>query len=402
MARDRLLWSGFDRLGRFGTPTLAVTVTCGLMIALILFLDVERLASLGSAFLLLLFGMINISVILMREGRLSSYAPGYRSPLYPWMQIVGAVTTIGLIFTLGAFYVVFILAIILLSYVWYRLYVRSRVPNRAALYGLLARLGEQHDEGVDAELWGILQERGADEADSFDELIARARVIEIPDRADLDGVLGQVAGSLRAQLERPIEDLDDALRVAASRGVVPDGAPAAIYDLLRDDLQHPEVVLVRAKRGVRIGGGRRFPGSESNGDDEDGGAGGPRVYSLLFLLSPEGRLTQHLRLLAQLVTMVEDEEFPRRWRQAHDDQTLLETLLRDERFASLVVGAKGPPEAMVNQRLRDVDFPGNMLVALVRRGDQTIVPSGDTLLRAGDRITVIGAPSDVAQLRGRR
>jgi basic amino acid/polyamine antiporter, APA family len=403
MARDRLLWSGFDRLGRFGTPTLAVSVTCGLMIALILFLDVERLASLGSAFLLLLFGLINISVILMREGRLYSYAPGYRSPLYPWMQIIGAVSTIGLIFTLGTFYVGFILAIIVLSYIWYRLYVHSRVPNRAALYGLFARLGEQHDEGVDAELWGILQERGADEEDSFDELIARARVIEIPDKADLDDVLAQVAGSLRAQLERPLEDLDDAIRLASARGVVPDGAPAAIYDLFRDDLQRPEVVLVRAKRGVRIGGGRRFPGSEHNGDDEnDGGAGGPRVYSLLFLLSPEGRLTQHLRLLAQLVTMVEDEEFPRRWRQAHDDQTLLETLLRDERFASLVVGSKGPPEEMVNQRLRDVDFPGNMLVALVRRGDQTIVPSGDTLLRAGDRITVIGAPADVAQLRGRR
>jgi basic amino acid/polyamine antiporter, APA family len=402
MARDRLLWSGFDRLGRFGTPTLAVSVTCGLMIALILFLDVERLASLGSAFLLLLFGLINISVILMREGRLYSYAPGYRSPLYPWMQIIGAVSTIGLIFTLGTFYVGFILAIIVLSYIWYRLYVRSRVPNRAALYGLFARLGEQHDEGVDAELWGILQERGADEEDSFDELIARARVIEIPDKADLDDVLAQVAGSLRAQLERPLEDLDDAIRLASARGVVPDGAPAAIYDLFRDDLQRPEVVLVRAKRGVRIGGGRRFPGSEHNGDANDGGAGGPRVYSLLFLLSPEGRLTQHLRLLAQLVTMVEDEEFPRRWRQAHDDQTLLETLLRDERFASLVVGSKGPPEEMVNQRLRDVDFPGNMLVALVRRGDQTIVPSGDTLLRAGDRITVIGAPADVAQLRGRR
>jgi basic amino acid/polyamine antiporter, APA family len=290
-----------------------------------------------------------------------------------------------------------------LSWVWYRLYVRSRVANRAALYGLFARLGEQHDEGVDAELWGILQERGAEEEDSFDELVARAQVIEIADRSDLDEVLTQVAGSLRTQLERPLEGVDEALRIAAARGVIPDGAPAAVYDLFRDDLHRPEVVLVRAKRGVRVGGGLRFPGSEGNGDRaEDPGARGPLIHALIFLLSPDGRLTQHLRLLAQLVTMVEDEEFPRLWRQAHDDQTLLETLLRDERFASLVVGSKGPPEDMVNRRLREVDFPGNTLVALVRRGDQTIVPSGETLLRAGDRITVIGAPEDVAKLRGRR
>jgi basic amino acid/polyamine antiporter, APA family len=80
MARDRLLWSGFDRLGRFGTPTLGVIVTSVLMILAILFLDVERLASLGSAFLLLLFALLNLSVIIMRESRIASYVPGYRSP----------------------------------------------------------------------------------------------------------------------------------------------------------------------------------------------------------------------------------------------------------------------------------------------------------------------------------
>jgi basic amino acid/polyamine antiporter, APA family len=136
MARDRLLWSRFDQLGRFGTPTLSVVVTCTLMIAAILFLDVERLASLGSAFLLLLFALINLSVILMRESRMTSYAPGYRSPLYPWMQIVGVIAMIGLIFTLGAFYLVFIVAILLLSYLWYRFYVRDEVPRRGAIYGL--------------------------------------------------------------------------------------------------------------------------------------------------------------------------------------------------------------------------------------------------------------------------
>jgi basic amino acid/polyamine antiporter, APA family len=112
MARDRLTWSGFDQISRFGTPTVGILATCALMIASILFLDVEALAKLGSAFLLLMFAFINLSVIIMRESRIESYAPGYRSPLYPWIQIVGFVTTLGLLFTLGPFSVAFVLVII--------------------------------------------------------------------------------------------------------------------------------------------------------------------------------------------------------------------------------------------------------------------------------------------------
>jgi basic amino acid/polyamine antiporter, APA family len=399
MARDRLLWGGFDRLGRFGTPVLGVVVTSVLMIIAIIFLDVERLASLGSAFLLLLFALINVSVIVMRESRTSSYAPGYRSPLYPWMQIVGAASTFGLIFTLGAFYVGFVLVIIALSVLWYRLYVRSRVAHRAAMFGVFRRLGEQHDDTVDEELWGILQERGVDTDDPFDELLARAIVLDVEDRVSQDEILRRVAIRIRGRLEQPMTDLDDALSAAAARAVVPAGAPAVVHDLLRDDLSRPLIVLVRARRGVRIAGGRRFPGSTT---PQDTGAEGPRTQALLFLLSPDGRLTEHLRRLAQLVTTVERENFGDQWRRAHDEQALLETLLRDERYASVTVGAAGAPEGFADKRLRELELPGHLLVALIRRGDRTIVPDGNTMLRPGDRLTVIGTPAEVAELCGPR
>jgi basic amino acid/polyamine antiporter, APA family len=395
MARDRLLWSGFDRLGRFGTPTLAVVVTCVLMILAILFLDVERLASLGSAFLLLLFALINLSVILMRESRLASYAPGYRSPLYPWMQLAGVVSTFGLIFTLGPFYVVFIVVVIVLAWLWFRFYVRDRVPRRAAVYGVFRRLGEIHDEGVDAELWSILQERGASEGDSYDELVARAPIVEFDRRVELAQVTQSVAEVLDEMVALTAEDLVERLEIAFVRGIVPERSPAAVFDVLLPGLEHSQVVLVRAKKGVRVAGAGRFPGAGSTGQEPDASG---NVTALLFLASPEEEVTQHLRLLAQLVSMVEERGFARAWLRASDDQELYETLLRDERFASIVVGDPGPPAQMVDKRLRELTFPGNTLVAMVRRGDRTIVPHGDTLLREGDRLTVIGSPEHVAEL----
>lgn len=400
MARDQLTWSGFERIGRFGTPTISIVATCGLMIAAILFLDVERLASLGSAFLLLMFTLVNLSVIIMRESRITSYAPGFHSPWYPWTQIVGIVSTGGLLATLGPFYVAFVLVIVTAATLWYRFYARGKVSHRGAIYSLFLRLGQQHDQGIDQELWGILRERGASEDDSFDALIARAEVIDIKGGPSLDEVIARVRDVLAERLPASTQDLESRLQLTCARGVLPDTGAAVVYDLLLPALDRPEMVLVRASRGVVIDGGSRFPGQTQDGGHGAEGEGRVRVSALLFLVGGENRMTRHLRLLAQLVSMTEAPAFVTAWRKAADEQALAETLMRDERFASIVVGSPGPPADMADRRLRELTFPGDTLVALVTRGSRTIVPHGDTMLRAGDRLTVIGSPEHVAALMG--
>ena len=120
--------------------------------------------------------------------------------------------------------------------------------------------------------------------------------------------------------------------------------------------------------------------------------------ALLVLVSPDGHTTQHLRLLAQLAAVAEDPSFARTWREATTEQELLEAVLRDERFVSLEVTDQGPTATWVDQRLRDLAFPGDTLVALVRRGATSLIPHGETVLRRGDRVTIVGRSSDVAQL----
>ncbi|MFO7915397.1 MAG: TrkA family potassium uptake protein [Candidatus Krumholzibacteriales bacterium] len=46
------------------------------------------------------------------------------------------------------------------------------------------------------------------------------------------------------------------------------------------------------------------------------------------------------------------------------------------------------------KRLKDMDFPENSLVAVVIRGNETIVPSGSHELRVGDRIVLITLPEN--------
>ena len=51
--------------------------------------------------------------------------------------------------------------------------------------------------------------------------------------------------------------------------------------------------------------------------------------------------------------------------------------------------------------LREVSLPEGTLIAMIRRGDDMVIPTGDTSLLEGDRLTVIGRPEGISDLRER-
>ena len=67
------------------------------MILFIVALDAEKIAKLASAFQLFIFVLLNLAVIVMRESGLQSYDPGFRSPLYPGMQLIGFLVPVWLV-----------------------------------------------------------------------------------------------------------------------------------------------------------------------------------------------------------------------------------------------------------------------------------------------------------------
>lgn len=400
MARDELVWSGFDRLNRFGTPVVAIVATCSAMIAAILFLDVERLAKLGSAFILLAFALINLSVIIMRESRMEAYAPGYRSPLYPWMQIVGIVAMLGLIATLGIFAVLFVVAIIAAATGWYRIYAKGRVARRGAIYRWFGRLSQLGEAGVDHELWRLLQERGTTVEDSYEELVARAATLDITEPSSMDAVLDRVVDELGPELGLGRDALRTVLEDALEGAITPVNSRVGLIDVMLDEVEQPVMVLVRVREGVLVGRWQQFPGEDRTEEPAADGPSSPsrNVRGLIFLVSPDGAMTQHLRILAELATQVEEGDFRRRWLQADGEHELKEALLRHEWFVTVEIGAEGATRGLDGRRIRDVDWPANTLVALVRRNDHAIFPRGGTRLRRGDRLTIIGPPEEVEEL----
>lgn len=102
MAIDKLLPDFMGKIHtRYLTPVVTIILTCVVMALVILFLDVEKIAKLASAFMVMMFILANACVIVLRETAAQWYNPPYRSPLYPFVQLFGIVSGIMLLIFLG-------------------------------------------------------------------------------------------------------------------------------------------------------------------------------------------------------------------------------------------------------------------------------------------------------------
>ena len=381
MARDRLVSPRLGHIGRFSTPVTAIVVTAVFMILSILLLDIEGIAKLASAFQLLLFALLSLAVIIMRESRIEGYDPGHPSPLYPWMQIAGMLTPLWLIAEMGELAVLFTLGMIGLTIGWYFYYVRPRVERTGAIFHTFARWGEARYGGLDVELRGIVKEKGLREEDPFDEVVARAGVMEIETRVAMEEVIGVASAMLGSRIGVESTVLRDGMQNELEAGFVPVARGAAMPHLRVPGLEQPEMLLIRARAGVKPLGADEKP-----------------IHAVFVLVSPEDQPGQHLRLLGHLATHVDDEAFLEQWMEATDEQALKETLLREERSLSLHLERGTPAEAWIGRAVRELDLPERTLVALVRRGLRGLVPHGSTVLREGDRLTVIGDADAIADM----
>lgn len=134
MSRDELIPPLFKKIHpRFLTPTAAIIATCLMMALVILLLDVEKIAKLASAFKVMMFILVNACVIILRETAVQWYAPPYRAPLYPWMQIFGILSGFVFLIFLGGAALLGAVVIILTGLGVFYLYGRSRTQRSGVL-----------------------------------------------------------------------------------------------------------------------------------------------------------------------------------------------------------------------------------------------------------------------------
>lgn len=383
MSRDHLMPTFFGRLNEKNVPTISVLVTGAMVAATIVFFEPQKIAKLGGVFKMILFGLMCLAVLVMRESTIDGYDPGYRTPLYPWLPIAGILTPLWIIGEMGLESILFAAGLIVASALWYSWYAEDQVSRQGALYHVFHRWGRYRDRELGAEFREIVQEKGPRETDPIGEVVASARVIDFDEEPDLETLIRIAATKLTDTMEDR-RDLENRFLEAYENGFQPVSSGVAIPHVRLEDLHRPRMALIRVRRGI--------PSAE--GADEP-------VYALLFLISPDDAANQHLRILAYLAEQIQQEDFLEKWQACENEQELKEFFLRENRFLPIRITETGPTSSLAGRRISQLDWPTGVLVGMIQRNGDVLVPNEHTRLQVGDRLTLTGDPGDLNALKAR-
>lgn len=389
MGRDQLLPGIFCKLSKNNTPKYSIYITVVLILLCLTFLNPIKITKLASAFQLLLFALSCLAVIIMRESKIESYDPGFRTPLYPWLQIFGVIAPFFLIIEMGVWPLLFTAGLIAISTIWYFYYARDKVVRDGAIYHVFERLGARRFEGLDRELRGILVEKGLRKENPYDVVIARASLIDLNSKVKFEDVVRQASVQLSKRVPASHKLLTDVFMQGTRVGATPVTHGIALPHLRLPDIKQPEIVLVRSKKGTFVDVENEFLKKQISSKP---------VHAFFFLVSSEENPGQHLRILAQIAGRVDKENFMTDWLTAKNEQQLKEILLRDECFLSLRLKSDHKTSELIGKKVRDLDMPEGSLIAIIHRNGKIIIPKGRTVLKKGDQLTIIGGPAEIKEL----
>jgi len=317
MSRDKLLPSGFQKISsKFKTPYISILVTGFFMIAAILFLRLELLVKIASSILIILFIFANLTVILFRESKISSYRPKFYSPFYPYMQIFGILGGGFLLIEMGTFIIFLTMAFLLLGFVWFKVYAQKRAAQDSALIYVLEKLiakdRELTSDNLLTELKDIVIQRDELIKDKFHKLIESSRVLDIEGAVkaedffkDVSGILGEELNLEPQLLFKKFIEREKEFSTVIKKGL-------AIPHIIVEGKNISKVLLVRARDGIV------FPRDEV-------------VHTVFALVGSAGDRVLHLKILAAIAQVVQNPEFDEKWLEARNEDELKSIVLLAER-----------------------------------------------------------------------
>ncbi|MFN2362840.1 MAG: amino acid permease [Halarsenatibacteraceae bacterium] len=261
MGRDRLLPDWIIKVhDEYETPYRAIIITGITMIVLLLILEVEDLAKLGSTFNVMIFVLINLSVIVLRKKKQEWFKPTFKSPLYPVPQVIGVVGGLALLPQLGFMPMLFAFAVIVFGVVWFKVYAGRKAEPE---YTILDIIEDRPVPSItDARKKKVLVPVSDPEiemdllrfADRLSDETVGLNVIEVPDQiglrdardADLDELDKeyQKRDNIFCEHAATVEHAERCLTVYDH------SIPAAILE--QADLERPDMIIMGWQREDRF------------------------------------------------------------------------------------------------------------------------------------------------------
>jgi len=152
MGRDRLVSDWLNAIhDKYATPHRSIALTGGLILLFILIGDVKTLAKAGSVLHLIVYGLLNLAIIVMREADVPEYQPDYTVPFYPAVPIIGAIASFGLIAFMDVIEIGLSLVFVVVAVLWFYVYARRNTEKKGVFtQHILSRAEAMPDSAVAA------------------------------------------------------------------------------------------------------------------------------------------------------------------------------------------------------------------------------------------------------------
>jgi mannitol/fructose-specific phosphotransferase system IIA component (Ntr-type) len=251
----------------------------------------------------------------MRESRIQSYRPKFKSPLYPYIHILAIIAYGALIIDMGRVPLLITAGFIICAFVWYLVYAKKRVSRRAALVHVIERVTARElvDATLPDELREIIIERDEIVEDRFDQLIKDCEILDIRGKTSAEKIFRQVSAILAERLGTNEYVLFEKFlhREAEGGTVVQPGF--AIPHIVVDGENKFDILLVRAVDGID------FPHAPDP------------VHVMFVLTGSKDQRNYHLRALMAVAQIAQEKDFEQRWLAARDPAEIRNLILLSTR-----------------------------------------------------------------------
>lgn len=315
MSRDSLMPEFLGLISpKLGTPITSLLVT-GTFISFAIMLPLDILIKAASTVVIMNYILSNFSVIILRESKIQNYRPSFKSPLYPWTQIVAIFAFVFLIFDMGLYPILISCGLILIGFLVYLFYGRRKEHNEYAFLHLIERVMNKKltSYNLEGELKSILYERDDITKDKFDRLIEKAKVIDISGKKNMDELFTLIAENLESTLQVNKKDILRKLHdreMQASTALTPF---VAIPHLIVEKEDSFEIIMIRCLEGVKFS------------EDQT------QVKAIFVLAGSMSERNLHLKSLSAIAQIVQSKDFEKKWINANFKKNLKDIILLGER-----------------------------------------------------------------------
>jgi amino acid transporter/mannitol/fructose-specific phosphotransferase system IIA component (Ntr-type) len=321
MSRDHILPDIFSRVTkRFKTPFLSIIFTGGFMVISIVGLNIETLVKVASAMTILLFIMGLISSIIMRESRILNYRPTFKTPFYPWMNILGIVIYLYLLYEMGFLPLMITIGFIIASIIWHKFYFTGKGKSRkSAIIYILERMlpkeirqaDKMTADDVYKELDKVISQTDEITEDRFEKLIKDSEFIDIEQKGEMpcNEFFEIISDKLSEKLNQDKDMLLEKFIQREKDSTTEIRPGLAVPHIVVEEKGRFDMIVVRSNSGIVF--------SEEM----------PPAYCIFVLAGSQSERYFHLKTLSLIVKLTRRPSFDRHWLKAISTDELKELVL---------------------------------------------------------------------------